>query len=109
VATGRKLQIDNLSIWVDDGKPRFSGLSLEEAQVQVRTWIAQAEQWLELAEEMQKALKSERLTPQEQEKVDRMLKKARAKMKAKHISAEKARELFSKRVLDMRGEDFSDL
>ena len=62
--TDGKLQIGKLSVWMENGKPRLSGLPLEEAQVQVRAWITQAEKWLDAIEEQQKALKAERLTPQ---------------------------------------------
>jgi hypothetical protein len=68
---------------MEDGKPRFTGLSVEEAQVHVRAWIAQADQWLEAAEEQQKALQAERLTPREEEAVERILKRNRAKNRRK--------------------------
>jgi type VI protein secretion system component VasF len=94
---------------MEDGKPRFIGLSLEEAQVQVRSWINHAEMWLDAAEEMQKALQAERLTPQEEETVQRMVKRNRKKLKAKGISPEEARAVYSRDVLARRGDDFSDL
>jgi RNA-binding protein YlmH len=89
--TGRKLNINNISIWIENGTPRVSGLALEQAQAQVRAYIAEAEEWLTAVEEQQKAVKAERLTPREELIVKRELQKNRKKFKAKGVSPEKAR------------------
>ena len=100
MVTGRKLQIDKLSIWIENGKARFAGLSREEAGAKVRASVLIASEWLDAFETEQDAIRAEKLTPQEQESAKRLAKKKKLKLTEK--SAEKI-------IRSLRGEDFSDL
>ena len=88
-----KLQINKLSIWLETGQPRFLGMTVDEAQSQVRQCIDISEEWLAAIEEMQRLDSEKALTRMERKAVGDILRRAKRKGPQSKTAREKAIKL----------------